>query len=361
MTKRILLTAAAVLLAVTGSLAEDGRVHVYNWTDYIDKRILVEFEAEAGIRVVYDVFDSNRTLEARLLSGNTGYDVVVPSGGFLARQIQAGLFQPLDKSRLPNLRHMDGTIAARVRQWDPGNRYAVTYMWGTTGIGFDSAKVAARDPGAPTGSWRMLFDPAVVSKFADCGVVLLDEPGEVIPAVLNFLGLDPASQDVGVIARAEPVLKAIRPHVRGFFNAAQIDRLAGGEVCLVMGWSGDMLQARKRASEAGNDVRIVYAIPDEGAQMWFDMMAIPADAPRPANAHRFIDYLMRPEVIAKASNHVLFANGNAAATAHLNPELLADPGIYPPASVRDKLYVTQPYPAEVERFMAVLWSRIKGG
>lgn len=361
MMNRILLTAAAVLLAVTGSLAEDGKVHVYNWTDYIDKQILVEFEAETGIKVVYDVFDSNRTLESRLLSGNTGYDVVVPTGGFLARQIQAGLFQPLDKSRLPNLRHMDETITARVRQWDPGNRYAVTYMWGTTGIGFNRTAIAARHPGAPTGSWRMLFDPAVVAKFADCGVVLLDEPEEVIPAVLNFLGLDPASQDIDVIARAEPVLKAIRPHVRGLFNAAQIDRLATGKVCLVMGWSGDILQARQRASKAGNDIRIVYAIPEEGAQMWFDMMAIPADAPRPANAHRFIDYLMRPEVIARASNHVFFANGNAAATAHLNPELRADPGIYPPASVRHKLYVTQPHPAGVQRFMAALWSRIKGG
>ena len=361
MMNRILLTAVAVLLAVTGSLAEDRRVHVYNWTDYIDKQILVEFEAETGIKVVYDVFDSSRTLEARLLSGNTGYDVVVPGGGFLARQIQAGLFQPLDKSLLPNIRHMDETIAARVRQWDPGNRYAVTYMWGTTGIGFNRAAVAARHPGAPTGSWRMLFDPAMVAKFADCGVVLLDEPEEVVPAVLNFLGFDPASQDIDVIARAEPVLKVIRPHVHGFFNAAQIDKLANGEVCLVMGWSGDMLQARERAREAGNDTGIVYAIPDEGAQMWFDMMAIPADAPRPDNAHRFIDYLMRPEVIAKASDHVFFANGNAAATAHLNPELLADPGIYPPASVRDKLYVTQPYPAEVQRFMTALWSRIKGG
>ncbi len=361
MMNRITLTAAAVLLAVTGTLAEDKRVHVYNWTDYIDEQILVEFEAETGIEVVYDVFDSNRTLEARLLAGNAGYDVVVPTGAFLARQIQAGLFRPLNKSRLSNLRHMDGSIAARVRQWDPGNRYAVTYMWGTTGIGFNRAKVAARHAGAPTGSWRMLFDPAVVSKFADCGVILLDEAEEVIPAVLNFLGLDPASHDMDVIARTEPVLRAIRPYVGGFHNAAQIDKLSSGEVCLAMGWSGDMLQARERAREVGNDAGIVYTIPDEGAQMWFDMMAIPADAPHPENAHRFIDYLMRPEVIAKASNHVFFANGNAAATAYLSPELLEDPGIHPPASVREKLYVTQPYPAEVQRFMTALWSRIKGG
>ena len=361
MLNRIALTAAAVLLCITGSLAEDARVHVYNWTDYIDKEILVEFQAETGIKVVYDVFDSNRTLEARLLAGNTGYDVVVPSGAFLARQIKAGLFQPLDKSRLSNLRHMDEAIAARVRQWNPGNRYAVTYLWGTTGIGFNSARVAARDPRAPTGSWRMLFDPIVVSKFADCGVYLLDEPEEVIPAVLNFLGLDPASHDIDVIARAEPVLRAIRPHIRGFHNIAQTDGLANGSICLAMGWSGDMLQARERAGEVGNDTRISYMIPDEGAQMWFDMMAIPADAPHPDNAHRFIDYLMRPEMIAKASNHVLYANGNAAASPHLNRKLLEDPGIYPPPAVRERLYVTQPYPVEAQRFATSLWSRIKSG
>ncbi len=361
MMNRITLTATAVLLAVTGTLAEDKRVHVYNWTDYIDKEILVEFKVETGIEVVYDVFDSNRTLEARLLAGNSGYDVVVPSGTFLARQIKAGLFRPLEKSRLSNLRHMDEAIAARVRQWDPGNRHAVTYLWGTTGIGFNEAKVAARDPRAPTGSWRMLFDPEVVTKFADCGVYLLDEPGEVIPAVLNHLGLDPASHDVAVIARAEPVLRTIRPYIRGFHNTVQLDSLADGSICLAMGWSGDMLQARERAGEAGKDTRIAYVIPDEGAQMWFDMMAIPADAPHPDNAHRFMDYLMRPKVIAKASNHVFYANGNAAATALLNPELPADPGIYPPASVREKLYVTHPYPANVQRFVTALWSRIKDG
>lgn len=359
--KWIALMAAAVLLAATGSLAGEKRVHVYNWTDYIDESILDEFESETGIEVVYEVFDSNRTLESRLLAGNTGYDVVVPTGAFLARQIQAGLFQPLDKSRLANIRHLDEDIAARVRQWDPGNRYAVTYMWGTTGIGFDRTKVAARDPRAPTGSWRMLFDPKVVARFADCGVYLLDEPEEVIPAVLNYLGLDPASHDAAVIARAEPVLGAIRPHIRGFHNTAPLEGLASGDICVAMGWSGDMLQARERAGTAGNDTRIAYVIPEEGAQMWFDMMAIPADAPNPGNAHRFIDYIMRPEVIAKASNRVFYANGNAAATAHLNRELLEDPGIHPPPSVKKRLYVTHPYPAEVQRFVSSLWNRIKGG
>jgi len=359
--KRMALTIVAVLLAAAAALAGDRTVHVYNWTDYIDKAILAEFEAETGIKVVYDVFDSNRTLETKLLAGNTGYDVVVPTGSFLARQIRARLFQPLDKSRLANIRHMDESIAARVRQWDPGNRYAVTYMWGTTGIGYDRAKVAARHPRAPTNSWSMLFDPKVVARFADCGVYLLDEPEEVVPAVLNYLGLDPASHDTAVIVRAEPVLKAVRPHVRAFHNTAQMDGLANGNACLAMGWSGDMLQARERAGAAGNETRIAYVIPEEGAQMWFDLMAIPADAPRPGNAHRFIDYILRPEVIAKASNHVFYANGNAAAKAHLDRELLEDPGVHPPPSVRKKLYVTHPYPVETEWFVTSLWNRIKEG
>lgn len=361
MMRRLVQTGIAVLLAATAGMAEEPKVHVYNWTDYIAPEILVEFEAETGIEVVYETFESNRTLEAGLIAGNTGYDVVVPTGGFLARQIRAGLFQRLDKSLLSNIRHLDEAIAARVRRWDPGNGYAVTYMWGTTGIGFDTEKIAARHARAPTGSWRMLFDPAVVARFADCGVYLMDEAGEVIPAVLNFIGEDPGSQDVDVIARAEPVLRAVRPHVRRFHNSAQVDALAGGEACLAMGWSGDMLQARDRARKAGGGNEIAYVIPDEGAQMWFDMMAIPAGAPRPRNAHRFIDYMMRPEVIAKASNHVFYANGNAAATAHLDPELLRDKGIYPPAAVRRKLYALGFYPPEVQRFVDRLWARVKAG
>ncbi len=352
--------AAAALLAATSAFAEDAVVNVYNWSDYIDEDILTEFEAETGIKVVYDVFDSNNILETKLLTGSTGYDVVVPSGTFLARQIQAGVFQPLDISQLANIGNMDETIMARVSQWDPDNTYAVNYMWGTTGFGYNTEKVAARDAEAPTGSWRMLFDPEVVAKFADCGVYVMDEPDEVIPAVLNYLGEDPNSHDTDVIASAEPVLLAIRPHVRRFHNSAQINDLANGDICLTMGWSGDMLQARDRADEAGNNVEIAYVIPQEGALMWFDMMAIPVDAPHPANAHRFIDYIMRPDVIAKASNYVYYANGNAASTLLLDAEVTEDPGIYPPDEVRAKLYVTNPYPPKVQRFVNRLWTRIKG-
>ena len=273
--------AAALLAATTAFAEEEAVVNVYNWSDYIDEEILTEFEAETGIKVVYDVFDSNNILETKLLTGSTGYDVVVPSGTFLARQIQAGIFQPLDKSQLANIGNLDETIMSVVSQWDPGNQYAINYMWGTTGFGYNIDKIAERAPDAVTSSWGMLFDPDVVSQFADCGVYMMDEPDEVVPAVLNYIGEDPNSHDTDVIAKVEPVMLAIRPHIRRFHNSAQINDLANGDICLTMGWSGDMLQARDRAWEAENNVEIAYVIPDEGALSWFDMMAIPADAPHP--------------------------------------------------------------------------------
>ena len=355
------LAGLAMLCAASAALAEAPTVRVYNWSDYIDPAILADFEAETGIRAVYETFDSSSALEAKLVAGNGGYDVVVPGGSLLARRIRAGGFRPLEKARLANLGNLDPAIMARMQRWDPGNLYAVPYMWGTTGIGFNRDMIAARDPAAPIGSWRMLFDPATVAKFADCGVWLLDEPDEAIPAALAWLGEDPDSHDRRVLARAEAALVAVRPHVRRFHNSAQIEALAQGEICLAMGWSGDMLQARERAREAGKGVVIDYAIPREGAQMWFDMMAIPTDAPSPGNAHRFIDYLMRPEVIARASNHVFYANANARAAPHLDPALVRDPAVYPPPAVRARLFVTRPWPDDLRRFAAALWERVKRG
>ena len=351
--------AAAILLSASAAPAGAAEVRVYNRSDYIDPGILTGFEAETGIRVVYETFDSNRALEAKLRAGRSGYDVVVPSGRFLARQVRAGLFRPLEKSRLANLVNMDPAIMARMRRWDPGNRHAVPYMWGTTGIGLNRDMIAARDPDAPAGSWRMLFDPGTVAKFADCGVWLMDEPDEVIPAVLAWLGEDPDSHDTSVIARAGAVLSAVRPHIRRFHNSAQIDALARGGICLAMGWSGDMLQARERARGSGTGVRIDYVVPQEGALMGFDLMAIPADAPRPEYAHRFIDYLMRPEVIARASNRVFYANANAAAARHLDPRVAGDPAVYPPTEARARLFVTRPWPDEARRFATALWERVK--
>ena len=341
--------------------AEDKVVNVYNWSDYIDESILEEFEAETGIRVVYDVYDSNDILETKLLAGGTGYDIVVPSGTFLNRQIQAGVYQTLDRSRLSNLANLSPEIMAQAAKNDPGNRHAINYMWGTTAIGYNVGLIEAIDPDAPVDSWDLIFDPAVISKFKDCGVHILDAADELIPAALNYIGEDPDSKDPDVIAKAEPILKAMRPYITKFHSSQYINDLANGDICLAVGWSGDVLQARDRAAEAEAGVEIAYAIPKEGALLWFDMMAIPADAPHPENAHLFIDYIMRPEVIAKASNYVYYANGNAASNPYLEEDVIGDPAIYPPADVMTRLYATTPYDATSQRVVTRLWTRIKAG
>lgn len=365
MRKIVLGVGATVCALVLGTsalwAAEDKVVHVYNWSDYIDDTILKEFEAETGIKVVYDTFDSNDTLETKLLTGNTGYDVVVPSGSFLARQITAGVFRELDRAKLTNIANMDPAILARVAIWDDGNKHAVPYMWGTTGVAYNVKKIRERMPDAPVDSFRMVFDPAVIAKFKDCGVYLMDEVDDMHQVVLNYLGEDGNSQDAKVLAKVVPVLKAVRPFVTKFHNSAQIEALANGDICLSMGWSGDMLQAKNRATEANNGVELAFSIPKEGTLMFFDMLAIPADAPHPDNAHAFIDYLMRPEVIAKASNFIFYANGNAAATKLVDPAIANDPSIYPPPDVMAKLFVVTPYNAKLQRVATRQFSSIRGG
>lgn len=358
---KILMSAAVLALAGGTAFAQGKVVNVYNWSDYIDEEILVEFTAETGIKVVYDVFDSNDILETKLLAGSSGYDVVVPSGGFLQRQIQAGVFQKLDKSKLSNLGNMWDKIAERTAQYDPGNEYSVNYMWGTTGIGYNVDAVKARLGIDAVDSWSVIFDPDKISKFTDCGVHILDAADEMIPAALNYLGHDPTSQDKALIEEAGALLETIRPHVTSFNSSAYINALADGDACLAVGWSGDVLQARDRAVEAGNNVNVEYAIPSEGALMWFDQMAIPADAPHPENALLFIDYIMRAEVAAKASNYVYFANGNLASQPMLNEDVIGDPAIYPTEETVKNLYVTTPYGPGVQRVVTRLWTRIKTG
>ncbi|MGE0385871.1 MAG: polyamine ABC transporter substrate-binding protein [Gammaproteobacteria bacterium] len=353
--------AAAADAAAPAPKAEEKVVHVYNWSDYIDESILDDFQKETGIKVVYDVFDSNEILETKLLAGGTGYDVVVPSAWFLQRQIQAGVFQKLDKGKLPNLANMWDMINQRVDTYDPGNQYAITYMWGTTGIGYNIDKIKAIMPDAPVDSWKLIFDPEVLKKFADCGVYTLDATDEMIPAALNYIGEDPRSHDPAVIAKAEPVLMAIRPYIRKFHSSEYINALANGDICIAVGWSGDIFQARDRAVEANNGVNIGYVIPKEGALMFFDMMAIPADAKHVDNAHKFLDYIMRPEVMAKASNAVTYANGNKASQQFIKPEILNDPAVFPPPEVLAKLYTIAPYPQEVQRVVTELWTKVKTG
>jgi len=361
MLKRILGVAVGMLAAVTAGAEEEKVLNVYNWSDYIAEDTIQKFEERTGIKVRYDVFDSNEVLEAKLLAGSTGYDVVVPSGGFVERQIQAGVFQKLDKAKLKNYGNLDPEIMKQIAIYDPGNQYVTPYLWGTTGIGYNVKKIKERMPDAPLDSWDMFFKPEVVAKFADCGVTLLDAPAEVSQTALNYLGLKPNSQDEKDLKAVEELLMKIRPHVKYFHSSQYINDLANGEICLVLGWSGDILQSRDRAAEAGQGVEVGYSIPKEGALMWFDLTTIPADATHPGNAHLFLDYLMEPEVIAGITNYVNYSNGNSASTALVSDEVKGDPSIYPTPEVKSKLFASTPNTPKFDRLLTRSWTRIKTG
>ncbi len=359
---RTLATTLATGIALTAAaVAQDKVVHVYNWSDYIGPDVLDKFTKETGIRVVYDVFDSNDILETKLLAGGTGYDVVVPTGTFLMRQIQAGAFQPLDKSKLPNIEHQWDEIEERLAKYDPGNEHAVNYMWGTTGIGYNVAKIEERMPDAPVDSWDMVFKPEVISKFQDCGVYFLDASDELIPAALNYLGKDPDSKDAAEIEEAAKLIESVRPYVQKFHSSEYIEALANGNICLAIGWSGDVLQARDRADEADAGVEIAYVNPKEGALMWFDNFAIPADAPHPEEAHAFINFMMDPEIAAENSNFVYFANGSKGSQEFLDEEVIGDTAIYPDEETIQRLYTTTPYDPRTQRVVTRAWTRIKSG
>jgi putrescine transport system substrate-binding protein len=333
-------------------------VNFYNWSDYIDDRTLTDFTAETGIAVRYDVYDSNDVLEGKLLAGNTGYDLVVPTGNYFEVQRRTGLYQPLDRSKLSNYGNLDAEILARIERIDPGNQHAVPYAWGTTGLGLDLDKIAARLPDAPLDSWALLFDPDNAGSLADCGITLLDAPDEMDEIALNYLGYSPESVDLAQLEEAMALVAGIRPYVRYFHSSAYIDDFANGEVCLVMGWSGDLYQAM---GDARPGLNLYYVIPKEGTVVWFDLMAVPADAPNPDNAHALIDYLMRPEVAARIANKTYFASGNAAAFDLIDPEIRDDPAIYPPPEVMARLF---PNPVKEQSYVRSrnrLWTRVKTG
>jgi putrescine transport system substrate-binding protein len=340
---------------------EEKVVNVYNWSDYIEPSVLEDFTRETGITVKYDVFDSNEVLETKLLAGNTGYDIVVPSASFLERQIKAGVFQKLDRNRLPNLKNQDTEITQLVAQHDPGNEHAVNYLWGTSGVGYNEDKILAALPDAPVDSFAMFYDPKVVSRFKDCGVSVLDAPSEVVGTVLIYLGKNANSEDPADLAAAEKVLTSVRPYIKYVNSSKYIEDLANGEICLALGWSGDVLQARDRAVEAGNGVKVKYLIPKEGAVMFFDMLAIPNDAKHVKNAHQFIDYLLRADVAAKNTNFVNFANSNAASLALVNDEVKNDRGIYPAEEVKPKLVPDLAETPEFTRLLTRSWTRFKTG
>lgn len=354
--------AAAAAPAGPGVATDAEKVlNVYNWSDYIDPSVVPDFERQTGIKVNYDVFDSNELLETKLLSGSTGYDVVVPSASFLERQIKAGVFRTLDKGRLPNLANMDKDIMAIIARHDPGNEHAVNYFWGTSGVGYNVEKIKAAMPDAPLNSFAMFYDPKVIANFKKCGVTILDAPDEIIATVLIWLGKDAMSEKPEDLDAAAKVLMAIRPYVREIKSSGYIDDLANGEICLSLGWSGDIGQAARRATEAGKGVTIRYNIPKEGAIMFFDMLAIPADARHPLNAHLFINYLMRPDVAAKNANFVRYASSNAAAFAQIDKSITGDPDIYPPAQIRAHMYPNLARSQAFTREMNRVWTRFKTG
>jgi putrescine transport system substrate-binding protein len=343
-----------------GAAAEEKVVNLYNWYDYIKPEVLRKFEAQYGIKIRYNVFDSNNTLEAKLLAGHSGFDVVFPSGAYLESMISAGVFRPLDKSRLPNLKNMDPAIMQRLAAHDPGNEHAVVYAWGITGIAYDEAKVHARLPQAPVDSWSLLFDPAVAGRLADCGIGLYEAANIIVPSVLAWLGEAPNSEDAGKLTLAQNALMAVRPYIRKVSSGSLVDDLATGELCVIIASNGDAMQAQERTRIAGNGERVRYSIPREGAVMWFDVAAVPADAPHPDNAHRFIDFLMDPAIAAENSNAIHFPNGNAASQSALQPEL-TNAAIFPGQQLASKLIPERAKSEDYVRLRTRMWTRFRTG
>jgi putrescine transport system substrate-binding protein len=357
---KLLATAALIALPFAAS-AQDQVVNVYNWSDYVGDGVLDDFTKETGIKVVYDVYDSMEMMETKLLAGGSGYDVIVPTDRNLARLIQAGVVQPLDKSKIPNLQYQWKEIADRLETYDPGLEHAANYMWGTTGIGYNVDKIKERMADAPLDSWAMIFDPAVISRFADCGVQVLDSADDMLPAALNYLGLPPDSKDSADLQKAGDLLKSIRPHIQKFHSSEYINALANGDICLAVGYSGDVLQARDRAAEADNGVTVDYSIPKEGALMWLDSFAIPADAPHVDAALAFINFMLKPEIAARNSNYVYYANGNKGSQQYLNEDVIGDKAIYPDEATIAKLYTTTPNDPRTQREVTRIWTEVKTG
>src|SRR6202521_1070056 len=355
---------AAVVLALVApsARAEQRTLNFYNWSNYMAPEVLEDFTRETGIKVVYDTFDANETLETRLLAGKSGYDVVVPTAYFLQRQITANIFQKLDKAKLPNLANAWPEVTKRLAIYDPGNIYAANYMWGTTGIGYN-VKAVQKILGADAriDSWDIVFKPENLAKFRDCGIHMLDSADDILPAALNYLGLDPNSTKPAHLEKSADLVMKIRPYVRKFHSSEYLSALATGEICLVVGWSGDIMQARSRAAEAKNGIAVGYAIPKEGGQMFFDNLSIPADARNVNEAYELINFLYRPDVAARNSNFLSYANGNLASQKLLDPKILSDKNIYPDDAMLAKLFVITARDPATQRIINRLWTKVKTG
>lgn len=357
--------AASVALAAAAWLPPpakaDGELNIYNWTDYIGENTVANFEKEYNVKVRYDTYDGNETLEAKLVVGNTGYDIVFPSSSFFARQIKSGIYMKLDRSKLTNWSNLDQWVLQQQAGYDPGNVYAVPYMWGTNGFTYNVDMVEQRLPGAPVDSLRMVFDPEVVSKFQDCGVSFLDSPEDVYPLALAYMGKDPKSQNPDDIVAATEMLMKVRPYIQLFDSQQYLNALPNGDRCIAMTWSGDYAVAAARAEEAGLKINLAYTVPKEGSNIWFDAMLIPKDAPNAENAHLFLNYMLRPDVIAECTNYTYYANGNAAARKLVLPEILDDPAIYPDAETQKRMFPSVVRDETVQRVITREWTRLKSG
>ncbi len=336
-------------------------VNLYIWADYLAPDTIANFEQQTGIKVHVAYFETNEVLESHILTGNSGYDVVVPTAPFFERQIRSGAYLPLERRELPNLANMDTAIMAQVAQNDPQNAHGIVYLWGSYGIGYNEKLVAAALPGVPLDSWRLIFEPAYASKLAGCGIGMLDAPAGVVRLVLAYLGKDPNAPDAADLEQVLAVLTRIRPYIRSIDTTNIINAMANGDICVALGYNGDFVMAGKRAHDANNGISVNYVIPKEGSLLWFDMLGIPRDAPHPANAHRLINYLMEPRVIAAVTDFVDYANGNAAASALIDPAILANPIVYPSAETRRRLFVQKQDSPEQARAMTRLWQRFKTG
>lgn len=361
--KKISKTLAITALAVSiggAAVAEDRVVRIYNWSDYIGPDTLENFTRETGIEVTYDVFDSNEVLEAKVLSGQSGYDIVVPTTDYMARHIQAGAYQKLDKSKLTNYDNLDMDLMERIESFDPGNEYGVPWQWGTTGIGYNVGKIQEiLGDDAPIGSWAMIFEPEYASKLADCGITILDASNEVFPLVLQYMGMNPNSLSVADYKKAAKKLMEVRPYIQYFHSSRYISDLANGEVCVSIGWSGDVFQAMARAEEADNGVEVDYYIPREGAPLWSDMMVIPKDARNVDEAHEFMNFVLRPQVAAGITNYVWYGSPVEAAKPYIEEEILENPGIYPEEGT--ELFTFEVLPNSIMRTMTRSWTKIKSG
>ncbi|AYF85851.1 MULTISPECIES: polyamine ABC transporter substrate-binding protein [unclassified Pseudomonas] len=353
---------ATLILLPALSPADDGNtLRLYNWSDYMGEHTLAEFEKATGIKVIYDTFDSYETVQGKLLPGRSGYDLVVLNAALVPPLLKAGVFQPLDKGRLPSWSNLDPQVLANLEHFDPGVAYSAPYTWGSNGITYNVDMIKARMPDAPIGSLAMVFDPEIVSRFADCGVTLIDSPTDVLPLALAYLGRDPNSAEPEDLKAAQDLLMKVRPYIRKFDSMSYLNGLANGDQCIAMTWSGDYATAQARATEAGAKVKLDYFIPKEGSLIWFDDFYIPKDAPHVENAHKFIEYMLQPKVIAQVTDYIRYANSNKAATPLVAAEVRNDPAIYPDDATRARLFTQKTQPQKAMRLITRTWNAVKTG